>query len=180
MEKLCTAFVKVLVRVYIRVSIAAPSPSFLGMSNETTSEFAHTMSPTFIQMLHGFPPPDDVAPQYGYGYGEDFEPDYDLLTGAYECQLTHRVPEDVPPPAITLPFLPPPPTPAVEGAAIMHGPNEAAEHTTSTVTQPVTLPATPAAPTCSGKREQVKFFPHKIEALAHVVYSLNPYLSKAQ
>jgi hypothetical protein len=185
MEKLCTAFVKVLVRVYIRVSIMAPSPGFLGMSNETTSQFAHTMSPTFIQMLHGFPPPDDIAPQYGYGYGEDFEPDFDLLTEAHARQLAHRVPEDVPPPAITLPFLPPPPAPAVEGAAIMHGPNEAVEHfpflpnhTTSTITQPVTPPATPAAPTRGGKRERVKFSHHEIEALARVVYSLNPYGAK--
>ena len=89
MESLCTAFVKVLVRVYIQVSIAGPSPSFLDMSNETPSEFAHTVSPTFIQMLHGFPLPDDVAPQYGYGYGEDFKPDYDLLTKAHVCQLAH-------------------------------------------------------------------------------------------
>jgi hypothetical protein len=189
MEYLCTAFVKVLVRVYIQVSIASPSSRFLDMSNKTPSEFAHTMSPTFIQMLHGFPPPDDVAAQYGYGYGEDFEPDYDLLTEAYARQLAHRVPEDVPPPAITLPFLPPPPTPAVGGAAITHEPNEAAEHfptlpnhTTSTVTQPVTQPVTPpvtpAAPTRGGKRERAKFSPHEIEALARVVYTLNPYGAK--
>ena len=54
--------------------------------------------------------------------------------------------------------------------------------TTSTVTQPVTLPVTlpvtPAAPTHGGKREQVKFSPHKIEALAHMVYTLNPYGAK--
>ena len=111
MKKLCTAFVTVLVRVYIWVSIAALSPSFLDMSNETTSEFAHTMSPTFTQILHGFPPPDDVAPQYGYG--KVFEPDYDLLTKAHAHQLTHQVSEDIPPPDITPPFLPLPPTPAI-------------------------------------------------------------------
>ena len=123
MENLCTGFVKVLVRVYIQVSIASPSSGFLDMSNKTPSEFAHTMSPTFIQMLHGFPPPDDIAPQYGYGYSKDFEPNYDLLTEAYACRLAHRVPKDVLPPAITLPCLPPPSTPAVGGAAIMHEPN---------------------------------------------------------
>ena len=126
-----------------------------------------------------------LPPQYGYGYGKDFEPDYDLLTEAYARQLAHRVPEDVPPPAITLPFLPPPPTPAVGGAAITHEPNEAAEHfptlpnhTTSTVAPPVTLPVTPTASTCSGKHEWVKFSSHEIEAPTHMVYTLNPYGAK--
>ena len=144
------------------------------------------MSPTFIQMLHGLPPPDDIAPQYGYGYGEDFEPDYELLTEAYLThQRAHQVPEDVPPPAITPPSLPAPPAPAAEGTATMHGPNEAAEHspptpnhTTPTVVQPVTPPVTPAAPTHGGKRERVKFSHHEIEALARIVYNLNPYAAK--
>ena len=44
--------------------------------------------------------------------------------------------------------------------------------------QPVTQPVTPAAPTHDGKHEWVKFSPHEIEALARMVYTLNPYGAK--
>ena len=166
-------------------SPAPPSSSiFQTMSNETPSEFAHTNSPTFINMLLNVPPTNNVAFEYGHGLGDSFEPDYDLLTEAYTSSmhsLTRHITEDlqlgpVMPLLALLTLTSTEAAPPLPPDSILSATNKnMLPMPTTIVTPPETPPPTPAA---LGKGRRTKFPAAWLEGLARVVYTTNPYAAK--
>jgi hypothetical protein len=153
------------------------------MSNQPPSEFAHTNSPSFINMLLNGPPADNVAFEYGHGFSDSFEPDYDLLTEVHTRStpsLTHHAADPALPllplplsslaPASTeaAPALPPSSTPFSTNESMLPMP-------TTIITPPVTPPPTHTVP---GKGRRTKFPAAWLEGLARVVYTTNPYAAK--
>ena len=158
------------------------------MSNQPPSEFAHTNSPSFINILLNGPPANNVAFKYGHGFSDSFEPDYDLLTEVHTRSmpsLTHHAAEDhqwgpalplLPLPPLSLapasteaaPALPPSSTPFSTNESMLLMP-------TTIITPPVTPPPTHTVP---GKGCRTKFPAAWLEGLARVVYTTNPYAAK--
>ena len=143
------------------------------------------------------PPPDDIAEQYGFGYGEDFEIDYELLAQAHSYELPAPIrlrPDDnaQPVPTLQLPPLGPTVAAATLSDCATHTGNNTspplpllppAEHTAaitneSTNISIATPPATPTTQTAHSKGRRSKFSPAELEELARVVYSINPYGAK--
>jgi hypothetical protein len=149
------------------------------MSDANTHQFpVHFSDPVMQRILNiPLPPPDNIAQEYGFGFGEDFDIDYELITEAHSFE---------PPNNLQLP--PPGPVPHVSDNAIgtvnnTYLPLPPAEHTAAATNNANTIttttpPTTPAAQPGRGKGRRSKFSPTELEELARVVYSTNPYGAK--
>ena len=142
------------------------------------------------------PPFDDIIQQYGYGFGNDFDIDYDLIMQAHTDKLSNNTILLPGPGGGTQPTsvlqIPPPNTANIDGTTTTRDkiyllPPPFNEHGATAVTTvstrdtsnyaPAPL-ATPAAqPGCS-KGHHSKFSPTELKELTHVVYSVNPYGAK--
>lgn len=165
----------------------SPSSPICPISIMSSNNFDHTQDPTFIKTMLNFPPPDNLAWEYGFGLGDSFELDYELFTEAHlraAPSLARGVSEDDPSgpasPAPSLPLLPPPNTAPVstEAAPAPSLPlpiitnNNPVSAPDNIPTPPPTPLTTPAGP---GRGRRSKFPPAWLEGLARIVYSDDPY-----
>ena len=130
------------------------------------------------------PPPNDIAEQYGFGYEEDFEIDYELLVQAHSYELPTPIrlhPDDNAQPVPTLQL--PPLGPTVAAATLSNGTTHTGNNTspplpllpptenTAAITKEstnisiATPPATPTTQTAHSKGLRSKFSPAKPEEL---------------
>lgn len=163
------------------------------MANNTNSQFEHTFSSAFGRnLVKLFPPRDDVALEYGYGFGDSFEADYDKSTEAHSYELpqySRRFLDDFISTHGTLPPLPPTPeevrnfelspTPPPPPASNTTTDTDTNLHTLPPAVDIITPPATPPnVPNAPGRGRRSKFSVSELEGLARVVYNENPYGAK--
>ncbi|KIM87945.1 hypothetical protein PILCRDRAFT_3655 [Piloderma croceum F 1598] len=139
-------------------------------------------------MLLNGPLTNNVAFEYGHGFGDSFESDYDLLTELHTCStplLTcHAVADHqlgpvlplLPLPLLSLALASTKTAPALPPSSTVFSTNESMLPMPTTI---ITLPVTPLPThTVPGKGHHTKFPAAWLEGLARVVYTTNPYAAK--